>query len=62
MDHDLVRLSLVLGPADDTTHTYSYEMWRWEARCWMRDFVEDEQHGPPALWEGRPVMRALIVP
>jgi hypothetical protein len=56
MDHDDVRLSLVLGPVENAIHTYSYVMPRWKARNWCALFAFGE------LWEGQRVLRALIVP
>jgi len=56
MDQDTVRISLVLGPADDVRHTYTQPMPRWVARDALRDFAHGVQ------WDERPVLRALIVP
>lgn len=56
MDHDEVRISMVLGPAEQPTHAYTPPMPRWRARDVCRDFA----HG--IEWESRKVLRALIVP
>lgn len=56
MDHDEVRIHLVLGPADDApTHTFTPVMPRWRARDVDRDF------GAGVPWDGRPVLRSLII-
>ncbi len=52
----LVRILLVLGPLDDrTTLTWTPLMPRWRAV----DACNDFGHGTE--WDGRPVLRALIV-
>ena len=56
MDHDEVRISMVLGPAEQPTHEYTPPMPRWEARRWCFRF------GLGIEWESRRVLRALIVP
>ena len=57
MDHDEVRILMLLGPLDDSlTVTWIGPMPRWRARDVCRDF------GHGIEWEGRPVVRALIVP
>jgi len=56
IDHDEVRISMVLGPREWPVHTYTPPMPRWKARlqCVLFGFGIE--------WEGRPVLRALIVP
>ncbi len=55
VDQEQVRLSLILGPVDDAEHVYSDPLPRWLAIAACRDF------GAGIEWDGRPVMRALIV-
>jgi hypothetical protein len=55
-DQDAVRISIVLGPVEQPTHTYTQPMYRWQAEEVCRDFA----HG--IEWDGKPVLRALIVP
>ena len=57
VDHDEVRIIMLLGPLDDSlTVTWIGPMPRWRARDVCRDFAYGVE------WEGRPVVRALIVP
>lgn len=56
MDADPVRILMVLGPVDDTpTFAFTPITTRYLARLAMRDFAEGHE------WDGRPVIRALIV-
>ena len=54
-DQEPVTVSLVLGPVDDAVAAWTPTMPRWLARDVLRDFAAGIE------WDGRPVLRALIV-
>lgn len=55
MDQDNVRVYMVLGPPDDIIWSYTPIVPRWRARDICRDFSAGIE------WEGKPVLRVLIV-
>lgn len=55
MEQERVTVYLVLGPLDSVTWTWTPPTNRWRARDMCRDFAHGVQ------WDGRPVLRALIV-